>query len=185
MLEEDVEGLAGDDLDEAAEDVEAFAVRVLLAGVMVQGKLAQALDAFTDGDGFGGEQVGYAGGGVELLETGITVDYAITEAGGALFPEHHDAGRGDGLGLGGDAEDVVALEFPASGVVRHAVGLVVDDAAVAGDERDHAGYLAFLHRFFAEGIDACEAGGRDAGLAWIRVGERRRAPGGRGLGGQR
>ena len=59
----------------------------------------------------------------------------------AFFVEDHHGDASDGLGHGVVAEDGVVGHGRAGGHVAHAVGAVVDDFAVAGEDGDGAGEL--------------------------------------------
>ncbi len=153
-------GLAGDLLDDAAEDAVAeVGVGPVGAGWIGEGQVGEGL-----GDEFGlvpgevvhhgvGGVVGPAAGGVgeemvngdvaDVLLVGWLAVFCAEDAGGtedfvgevelALFHEGEDGDGGDGLGDGGNAEEAGLLDLHEMPAVAHADGLVVDELAVAGD----------------------------------------------------
>ena len=90
---------------------------------------------------------------LRLLELRDPVRHRIIEPEPPLLPEHHDRGRGDGLGLRCDAENVVALERPAGLIVGHAEGLVVHHLAIAGHQRHRARNTPLANGLLANSID--------------------------------
>jgi len=155
-----VVGLAGDLLDDAAED----AVSEVGVGPVGAGLVGQRVV----GDGFGDELgvvpalivhhgvvivVGPAAAGVgeEMVdgdvgdpllvgrlavldaEDGAWAEDFVDEVEFALLDEGEDGDGGDGLGDGGDAEERVLLDLGEVLAVAHADGFVVDELAVARD----------------------------------------------------
>ena len=88
-----------------------------------------------------------------LLELRDPVRHRIIEPEPPLLPKHHHRGRGDGLGLRCNAENVVALERPAGLVVGHAEGLVIDHLAITGHQRHRARNTPLANSLLANGID--------------------------------
>src|SRR5450631_3378761 len=78
----------------------------------------------------------------------------------ALLEEREDGDRGDGFGNGGDAEEAVLLDLGEVLTVGHAVGLIVDELAVARDGNGGGG----------DGVLAAEAFGDAAHLAALLAG---------------
>ena len=107
------------------------------------------------------DDVGLVGGLAVLdAEDGARAEDLVGELELALLDEREDGDGGDGLGDGGDAEEGVLLGLIETGFVGHAGGLVVDEAAVAGDG-DGGG---------RDGELAAEFGGEAAHLAALLAG---------------
>ncbi len=118
----------------------------------------------------GGRVVGlgekhFAGGveAVEDLEVRELGDELRDGVGGeplALFVEDHHGDAGDGLGHGVVAEDGVFGHGGGGGQVAHAVGAVVDDFAVAGEDGDGSGELLVVDLVLNGGVETLKALGR-------------------------
>ncbi len=80
-------------------------------------------------------------GDLHPLELGDELRDRVGQADLALLDQHQDRDAGDRLGRRGHAEDRVRAHRRLRLDVHHALGLVVDDAAPAGDQRDGAGDL--------------------------------------------
>ena len=78
------------------------------------------------------------------------------------FVEDHHGDAGDGLGHGVVAEDGVLGHGRAGGEVAHAIGAVVHDLAVAGEDGDGAGELLLVDFVLHEGVEVFEALGGEA-----------------------
>ena len=159
VFEEDFEGLSGDDFDDSAEGVDAGLV-VLPLGAWGEsegsgGEMGDEIGEGFGGLGFLGGVVGEAGGvgeevaegdigwgavgGLEFGEFGDVFLDGVVDREEALLGEHHDGGGGEGLGHGGDPEDVVWSHGGFGGEVGVADGVEVDDAIGFGDDGDGAG----------------------------------------------
>ena len=171
-------GLGGEEVHHAG-----LGVELLEAGVAVDDAIPETRgvrEQIAEGDLALGRFAGPGAVGLvvglehlRLLELRDPVRHRIIEAEPALLPQHHHRGRGDGLGLRGDAEDVVALERPPGLVVGHAEGLVVHHLAIAGHQSHRPRDAPLANGLFAQGIDPRQPLGRHARLL------RRRLPQGR------
>ncbi len=178
VIEEGLEGLAGDDFDDSAEGVDAgLVVFPPGAGDEAEGAGGEAGDEIGEGfGGFGffggvvgeaggvGEEVadGDLGGGAigvfEVGEFGDVLFDGVVDGEKVLFDEHHDGGGGDGLGHGGDPEDVVGSHGGFGGEVGVADGAAVGDALGLDDDGDGAGDLVLVDVFLDGLGDGLEVG---------------------------
>ena len=120
----------------------------------------------------GGRVVGigeehFAGGveAVEDFEVGEFGDELRDGIGGkplAFFVKDHHGDAGDGLGHGVVAENGVFGHGGGGGQVANAVGAVVDDFAVAGEDGDGAGELLVVDLVLDGGVEALKALGGEA-----------------------
>ena len=107
----------------------------------------------------------------------------------ALLVEDHHGDPGDRLGHGVVAENHVLGHGRRAGQVALAVGAVVDDLAVAGEDGDDAGDLLLVDGLLHKGVETLQALGGKAerlgradcelgwGLGWLLRGRRREAKG--------
>ena len=99
---------------------------------------------------------------LEIGELGNELGDGIARQPLALFVQDEHGHAGDGLGHGVVAEDGVLRHGHAAGKVLYAVGAVVDDLAVAGEDGDRAGEFLFVDDALDKSVQALQPFGRKA-----------------------
>ena len=174
-------GLGGEEIHHTGLGIELFEASVAVDDTVPEA--GGVREQITNGDLAFGRLAGPGAIGLvvglehlRLLELRDPVRHRIIEPEAPLLPEHHHRGRGDGLGLRCDAENVVALERPAGLIVGHAEGLVIDHLAITGHQRHRARNTPLADGLLANSIDPGQPLGRHSRFLRGRLPQGRRLP---------